>query len=91
MGRTNIDIDDELVTEAMRRYGLKTRCSRSTPWSTSALRPPPPVPAEEWPSGPVDRRLPDRGGGRAHRVRPSTGLTGGVAEHQRPREAPPGG
>jgi Arc/MetJ family transcription regulator len=25
MGRTNIDIDDELVAEAMRRYGLKTK------------------------------------------------------------------
>jgi Arc/MetJ family transcription regulator len=25
MGRTNIDIDDELVTEAMRKYGLKTK------------------------------------------------------------------
>lgn len=25
MGRTNIDIDDELVAEAMRKYGLKTK------------------------------------------------------------------
>lgn len=25
MGRTNIDIDDELVAEAMRRYNLKTK------------------------------------------------------------------
>jgi len=25
MTRTNIDIDDELVAEAMRRYGLKTK------------------------------------------------------------------
>jgi Arc/MetJ family transcription regulator len=25
MGRTNIEIDDELVTEAMRRYGLGSR------------------------------------------------------------------
>lgn len=25
MSRTNIDIDDELVTEAMRKYGLKTK------------------------------------------------------------------
>lgn len=25
MGRTNIDIDDELVAEAMRRYGLRTK------------------------------------------------------------------
>ncbi|MHA6627797.1 type II toxin-antitoxin system VapB family antitoxin [Pseudonocardia sichuanensis] len=25
MGRTNIDIDDELVTEAMRKFGLKTK------------------------------------------------------------------
>jgi Arc/MetJ family transcription regulator len=25
MTRTNIDIDDELVTEAMRRYGMKTK------------------------------------------------------------------
>jgi Arc/MetJ family transcription regulator len=25
MSRTNIDIDDELVAEAMRKYGLKTK------------------------------------------------------------------
>ena len=25
MTRTNIDIDDELIAEAMRRYGLKTK------------------------------------------------------------------
>jgi Arc/MetJ family transcription regulator len=25
MARTNIDIDDELVAEAMRRYGLKSK------------------------------------------------------------------
>jgi Arc/MetJ family transcription regulator len=25
MGRTNIEIDDELVAEAMRRYNLKTK------------------------------------------------------------------
>jgi Arc/MetJ family transcription regulator len=25
MSRTNIDIDDELIAEAMRRYGLKTK------------------------------------------------------------------
>jgi Arc/MetJ family transcription regulator len=25
MSRTNIDIDDELVSEVMRRYGLKTK------------------------------------------------------------------
>ncbi len=25
MGRTNIDIDGELVAEAMRRYGLRTK------------------------------------------------------------------
>lgn len=25
VSRTNIDIDDELVTEAMRKYGLKTK------------------------------------------------------------------
>ena len=25
MGRTNIDIDDELVTEVMRRYGCSTK------------------------------------------------------------------
>lgn len=25
MARTNIDIDDELVAEVMRRYGLKTK------------------------------------------------------------------
>lgn len=25
MSRTNIDIDDELVREAMRRYGLRTK------------------------------------------------------------------
>lgn len=25
MSRTNIDIDDELIGEAMRRYGLKTK------------------------------------------------------------------
>ena len=25
MARTNIDIDDELVTEAMRKFGLKTK------------------------------------------------------------------
>lgn len=25
MGRTNIDIDDELVAEAMRKYGLRTK------------------------------------------------------------------
>jgi Arc/MetJ family transcription regulator len=25
MGRTNIEIDDELVAEAMRRFGLKTK------------------------------------------------------------------
>ena len=25
MSRTNIDLDDELVAEAMRRYGLKTK------------------------------------------------------------------
>jgi Arc/MetJ family transcription regulator len=25
MSRTNIDIDDELISEAMRKYGLKTK------------------------------------------------------------------
>jgi Arc/MetJ family transcription regulator len=25
MGRTNIDIDDELVAEVMRRYGVRTK------------------------------------------------------------------
>ena len=25
MGRTNIEIDDDLVTEAMRRYGLRSK------------------------------------------------------------------
>ncbi|HEU0086134.1 MAG TPA: type II toxin-antitoxin system VapB family antitoxin [Pseudonocardiaceae bacterium] len=25
MGRTNIDIDEELVAEAMRKYGLRTK------------------------------------------------------------------
>jgi Arc/MetJ family transcription regulator len=25
MSRTNIDIDDELITEAMRKYGLRTK------------------------------------------------------------------
>jgi Arc/MetJ family transcription regulator len=25
MGRTNIEIDDELIAEAMRKYGLKTK------------------------------------------------------------------
>jgi Arc/MetJ family transcription regulator len=25
MGRTNIDIDDELVAEAMRKYGFRTK------------------------------------------------------------------
>lgn len=25
MGRTNIDIDDDLITEVMRRYGLRTK------------------------------------------------------------------
>jgi Arc/MetJ family transcription regulator len=25
MSRTNIDIDDELIAEAMRRYGLRTK------------------------------------------------------------------
>ena len=25
MGRTNIEIDDDLVSEAMRRYGLRSR------------------------------------------------------------------
>jgi Arc/MetJ family transcription regulator len=25
MGRTNIDLDDELVAEVMRRYGVKTK------------------------------------------------------------------